>query len=124
MEAYKIFENESAIVILDKNPMTQGHTLVIPKQHHETLTDLDSATVGELFETARNVTEAIERALHPSGVNILQSNGERAGQEIPHVHVHVVPRYEEDRLEIDFTAGSIEDHNPEKLVQYIAKELD
>ncbi|AGB17114.1 HIT family hydrolase, diadenosine tetraphosphate hydrolase [Halovivax ruber XH-70] len=98
--AHRVLEDDETVAFLDHAPMTTGHTLVIPKTHVPTLSVADPETVSRAFQTARRVGRAVERAFDVDGYSILQSNGAVAGQEVHHLHVHVVPRFEGDGVEI------------------------
>ena len=93
-EAYIIFEDNSHIAIMDKYPIQLGHSLVMPKAHHEKIVDMSNDEVGELFSRVPVVARAILAATGADGFNIGQNNGKSANQIVPHVHVHVIPRYQ------------------------------
>lgn len=103
--AYRVHRTERTLAFLDVSPATSGHTVVIPKEHHETLTDLDDALVASMFQSVRDVADAIESVFDSDGITIVQSNGEAAGQDIAHVHIHVLPRYDGDDIILDWTPG-------------------
>ncbi|MDY6777004.1 MAG: HIT family protein [Candidatus Nanohaloarchaea archaeon] len=107
LESYTVYEDEDALAFLDVNPVSRGHTLVVPKVQAATLDELDGGETSALFNAVRKVESAVEEGLEPDGVNVLQSNGEAAGQEVFHVHVHVIPRYGEDGLEFSFETGEL-----------------
>jgi histidine triad (HIT) family protein len=90
--SYKVYEDEAVFAFLDINPASEGHTLVAPKKHFSKFTDMNAKDVASLFEVARKITVAVEKTSLAEGSNIGINNGEAAGQEIPHVHVHVIPR--------------------------------
>lgn len=92
-EAHIIFEDDSHIAIMDKYPIQLGHSLVMPKTHHEKIVDMSNDEVGALFSRVPVVARAILAATGADGFNIGQNNGKSANQIIPHVHVHVIPRY-------------------------------
>ena len=92
----KIYENDAAFAFLDVYPASEGHTLVVPKKHFSNFTDMDAESVASLFEVARKITAAVEKATSAEGSNIGINNGEVAGQEIPHVHIHIIPRRKGD----------------------------
>ncbi|MDY6777099.1 MAG: HIT family protein [Candidatus Nanohaloarchaea archaeon] len=121
IEANTVHEDDQTQAFLDLNPVSHGHTLIIPKTHAEELRDLDQEYTGALFNTARKIAAAIDDQLGPAGINLLQSNGEAAGQEIRHVHVHVIPRYDGDGFDIDMEQGSLE--QPDDLIQQIQQGL-
>jgi histidine triad (HIT) family protein len=92
-EAHIIFEDNSHIAIMDKYPIQLGHSLIMPKAHHEKIVDMSNDEVGALFSRVPVVARAILAATGADGFNIGQNNGKSANQIIPHVHVHVIPRY-------------------------------
>jgi len=94
--SYKVYEDDAVFAFLDVYPASEGHTLVAPKKHFNKFTDMDTESIALLFEAARKITAAIEKAFSAEGSNIGINNGKVAGQEIPHVHVHVIPRKKGD----------------------------
>lgn len=92
--AYLIYEDKTHIAIMDKYPIHLGHSLVIPRVHHEKIIDMSTEDVSSLFAKVPRVAKAILKATGADGFNIGQNNGRAANQIIPHVHVHVIPRYE------------------------------
>ncbi len=96
LSAYRIFEDSETLAFLDIHPMTDGHTLVIPKQHAERLSELPPELVGKLFQTVQKVSAQIVRALGAPGLNIGFNDGRAAGQAVPHLHVHIIPRFPGD----------------------------
>ena len=96
LPAAKIYEGERSLAFLDINPISPGHTLVIPKEHASSFVELDEATTADVFNAVRMVMRMLKVALHPDGFNIGINDGKAAGQEIMHVHVNVIPRYEGD----------------------------
>ncbi len=93
-EAHIIYEDKTHIAILDKYPIQLGHSLVIPRTHHEKIIDLPTDDVSALFSKVPMVARAVLKATGADGFNIGQNNGKAANQIIPHVHVHIIPRYE------------------------------
>ncbi|MCK4927469.1 MAG: HIT family protein [Candidatus Aenigmarchaeota archaeon] len=91
-----VYEDDFAIAFLDISPCAEGHTVVIPKQHFEKFTDMEEVDAGNLFASVQKVAKAVEKALNIQASNIGLNNGRAAGQEVPHVHVHIIPRYEGD----------------------------
>ena len=92
----RIYEDESCIAILDVNPAAEGHTLIIPKEHHKDITEVDEAVLGHLFGVAKMVGTRQKERLNADGFNVVQNNGAAAGQTVPHFHIHVIPRFEND----------------------------
>jgi len=88
-----IFEDEKHVAILDKYPIDTGHSLVIPKKSYEKITDMPKDEVAELFSLVPQIANAILKATGAVAFSIAQNNGKEAKQIIPHVHIHIIPRY-------------------------------
>jgi diadenosine tetraphosphate (Ap4A) HIT family hydrolase len=100
-------DDGTVLAFLDISPMTPGHTLVVPRAHAPSLALLDPAVGAHLFTTAMRVAAALRASgLRADGVNVLLADGEAAGQDVFHVHLHVVPRFPGDGLEIRPRHGS------------------
>ncbi len=93
LPAAKVYETEEVLAFMDINPIEKGHVLVIPKPHHATLMVTPAGLLGEVAVAVRCVAEALMDC-GADGVNILQSNHAAAGQEVWHLHFHVIPRYD------------------------------
>ena len=90
----KIMETEKSLAFLDAFPLAKGHSLVIPKTHYEKMQNMTPEDNADLFETVRQVTSKIDNI---AGAELLAiHNGEESGQEIPHVHIHIIPRRKDD----------------------------
>ncbi|MFQ5656722.1 MAG: HIT family protein [Candidatus Methylomirabilales bacterium] len=94
--AYKVFEGEGEVAFLDIFPCTPGHTLVIPRHHYPTLSEMSPQDTGRLFQTASLVAGKVQEAMGAAGFNLGVNNGRAAGQEVFHVHIHIIPRYSHD----------------------------
>lgn len=106
-----VFEDESSLAFLDHRPVFPGHTLLIPKQHYETLADLPDAVIRPFFANAQLLARAIEAALEADGTFVAINN--RVSQSVPHLHVHIVPRRKKDGLRGFFWPRSAY-HSPEE----------
>ena len=104
-----LFEDENFRVILDKFPGTKGHILVMPKEHIENIYDLDLEIAAQIFPLVARVAKVMKKVLNCQGMNILQNNGKIAGQTVFHFHIHLIPRYESDGVEIHWTPKEAED---------------
>ena len=91
-----VYEDDTVVAFLDANPLARGHTLVIPKAHHERLDDLPGDLATDVFDAVHDLTGRVERAVDAEATTVAVNNGELAGQEVPHVHVHIVPRFADD----------------------------
>lgn len=92
----QVAETDEAYAFLDVNPLARGHTLVIPKDHYERVGDMPADVAGAVFELVNEVTPAVEAAVDAPASTVAFNNGEDAGQEVPHAHCHIVPRFSED----------------------------
>lgn len=103
LPASLVHQDKDCTALLDIQPINPGHTLVIPNSHVTYLADLDEESGAHLFHTAQHVAAALRRAgIHCEGVNLLLADGEVAGQEVFHVHLHVVPRFDGDGFGFKF----------------------
>ncbi|MFT4882510.1 MAG: histidine triad (HIT) family protein [Natronomonas sp.] len=94
--ARTVYEDDDVLAFLDANPLSRGHTLVIPKDHHERISDLPTADREAVFDTLGRLGPVVEEAVDADGVTVGMNDGEAAGQEVPHVHGHLVPRFDGD----------------------------
>jgi len=93
MPCYMIYHDDDCIAILDKYPIDNGHSLIITKKPYEKLTDMDVNEVAKLFSKIPKIANAIMSATNADAFSIAQNNGKAAKQIIPHVHIHIIPRY-------------------------------
>lgn len=93
-----IYEDEATLALMNLRQSNEGHVLFVPRNHIEQIYDLDEDTASSLASTICKVTRAVRRVYAPEGLSIWQSNGPAAFQEVPHVHWHVLPRYNDDGL--------------------------
>ena len=94
--ADKIYEDENSFAFLDINPINPGHTLLIPKEHHENLYDLPDEVLKTLAPIIRKLAIAVKKGMNADGVNIGMNNEKTAGQLVPHAHFHIIPRFSDD----------------------------
>jgi histidine triad (HIT) family protein len=95
----KVYENHKVVAFLDINPVNPGHTLVVPKEHFENLLDSGEEILKEIMFTIKKVAWGLTKAFDLKGFNVGQNNGAVAGQIVPHLHWHIIPRFENDGLE-------------------------
>ena len=101
VESSQVFSNEHALAFMDISQITPGHVLVVSRRHAETITDLSSDEAAETFRVVHLISQAVRSSdLRCDGMNIWQSNGAAAMQEVPHVHFHIIPRFPGDPLEL------------------------
>jgi len=93
LSCYVIYQDDDCIAILDKYPIDNGHSLVITKKPYEKIMDMDVDEVAKLFSKIPKIAKAIIRATNADAFTIAQNNGKAAKQIVPHVHIHIIPRY-------------------------------
>lgn len=96
--AREVHRDDQTVAFFPTNPATLGHTLVIPRQHIPTIWDVNPAVAAAVGATTLAVAHALRATVGPDGLNIVQSNGAAATQTVPHLHVHVVPRWDDDQI--------------------------
>ena len=97
--SYTIYEDEYVKCFLDINPISNGHTLIIPKKHFKDINDIDNEYLFKIHETSKHIVNLLNDKLKPSGIRIVQNNGDL--QEIKHYHVHVIPNYKKKQTKKD-----------------------
>ena len=115
----KIFEDDNFIVILDAFPVNKGHCLVVPKKHFENIFEIDFETLKKAHELAKKTALKIRDVLNIKNINILQNNGEIAGQSVFHFHIHVMPREDNDTVVIKGEPIKILDSDIKNLKQML-----
>ena len=107
--SFKVYEDDLVLAYLDINPFSKGHTLVIPKEHSSGLLDTSDETLAALVARVKKVASHL-KATHPcDGFNILQNNGEAAGQTVMHIHFHIVPRYGKEEISFVSQKGDMDE---------------
>jgi histidine triad (HIT) family protein len=103
LPCFKLREDEATIAFMDINPVNPGHALSVAKGHWPTIDVIPPEVLAAVAGTAQRVAKAAMATLAPSGVNLLQSNGAGAGQSVPHLHVHILPRFPGDQVKLNWT---------------------
>ncbi len=93
-----IYEDDSVMAFLDIRPLNMGHTLVIPKEHYVDIFDIPEAELSRVHAASKQIAAPVKKTTNADGISIIQQNGKAAGQDIFHLHVHVVPRFEGQKL--------------------------
>ena len=104
-----VYEDADLLAFMDIGPIIKGHVLVIPKKHHDAITETPDDLLAKLHLAAKRIATAQMNALGADGVNIMQNNGAASGQEVPHIHVHVIPRFEGDGHHWNWNAKKYDD---------------
>lgn len=117
-----LYEDEDFRVILDLGPATRGHALILPKEHAANLYELPDETAAKAMILAKKMGARMVEKLHADGLNLVQNNGETAGQTVLHFHLHLIPRYQNDGQYILWTPGTATQEELEAVCQEIVKE--
>ena len=117
-----VYENDKVMVFLDAHPTNPGHMLVVPKKHFPSLLETDDDAVKELFVAVKKVANAVKEAVGAHGINIGVNNDKAAGQIIFHTHVHVIPRFSGDGLQM-WPQGTYQKGQAENIKKEITKHL-
>ena len=96
MPIAEVYQDDNFLVLMDKYPINVGHTLVIPKRHYDNLLLMPPAEVGRLYSLVTVISESVVASVNADGFNVGQNNGIAANQIVPHVHVHIIPRFKPD----------------------------
>lgn len=99
--SYKVYEDENVLALLDISQATPGHTLILAKKHFKNLYDIDDETACKVFAAVPKIAKAIKKAFNPIGLNVL-INTDKPLQSVYHFHIHLIPRYQMDGVQIDF----------------------
>ena len=99
----RLYEDDNFIVMMDIQPASKGHSLVLPKEHYANLFEMPEELAGEAIKVAQKMVKKMAPALHTDGFNLLQNNGEAAGQTVSHFHIHLIPRYKGEAEILNFT---------------------
>ena len=114
-----VYEDEQFRVLLDLSPATKGHALILPKQHYANIFEIDENILRDLIVLAKKVASAMKETLNCDGVNIVQNNGEAAGQTVFHFHLHMIPRYKDDNVGLGWKMGELTDEDKEDILSKI-----
>lgn len=115
-----LYEDEDFRVILDLGPATRGHALILPKEHYANVIALPEEVTAKAFILAKKMAAKMMEVLHCDGVNVVQNNGEAAGQTVFHFHIHLIPRYEGDGAGVTWASGTLTDETREEILKAFA----
>jgi histidine triad (HIT) family protein len=122
-QASIIYEDAAIVAFIDIRPVSEGHTLIIPKQHYVDIFDTPEELLAETHKVAKKIAAAVKEATRADGISIVQQNGKAAGQDIFHVHVHVIPRFEGRNIphfgELSVANRETLERVAEKIKQYL-----
>jgi len=122
--AVKVLETPDCLAFMDIGPLAEGHVLLIPACHVETLDQMNADAAATMLGHLPRLVAAVKAVTGCEGVNVLQNNGAAAHQEVPHVHFHIIPRNSGDAFRFNWPAGKYPQGRIEELAQALRKELD
>lgn len=111
-----LYEDEDFRVILDASPASKGHALIIPKEHYRNLYDLDEGVAAKAMVLAKKMINKLKDMLGCDGYNIVQNNEEAAGQTVFHFHMHLIPRYDGDKVGLGWNMGKLTEADKEEIL--------
>lgn len=117
-----LYEDDKFRVILDLGPASKGHALILPKEHYANLYELSDEMAGEVMKLARKMAVQMTERLSCEGFNLVQNNGELAGQTVFHFHMHLIPRYQEDGQKIGWKPQEVSQEELEETRKQIVGE--
>lgn len=117
--AATLYEDEDFRVILDLGPASKGHALILPKTHAANIYELPDELAGKAMILAKKMASKLTEALKCDGFNIVQNNGETAGQTVFHFHMHLIPRYQGDHVGLTWTPGKLSDEDKEEILSKV-----
>ncbi len=115
-----VYEDEDTLAFMDIGPIIKGHTLVIPKTCYDPITETPDNVLAKLIQVAKRIAAAQMKELGADGINIIQNNGTTAGQEVPHIHFHVIPRFKGDGHHWNWNAKS---YDSPKEIETLAEKI-
>lgn len=118
-----LYEDQDFRVILDLGPASKGHALILPKEHYANIYEIPDELASKAIILAKKMAGIMTRALKCDGFNIVQNNGEPAGQTVFHFHVHLIPRYEDDQVGLTWNPGSLTEEDKEEVLRKVMAEL-
>lgn len=117
-----IYEDDDFRVILDIEPASKGHALILPKEHYANLYELSDELAAKAFIVAKKVITKMTDIVGCDGYNVVQNNGEAAGQTVFHFHIHLIPRYKEDSVNINWKQGSLTEETKAEILSKMNEE--
>lgn len=123
ISSVSLYEDDDFKVIMDISPAAKGHAVLIPKKHFANLFELDEETAAKVFVIVAKVAKAMKAELQCDGLNILQNNGEAAGQTVFHFHIHLIPRYLNDSVQITWGHDGYKEGEAAELAASISRRL-
>ena len=118
-----IYEDDDFNVILDASPANRGHALILPKQHFDNIFEIDDETASKIMPLAKKIATAVKKVTGCDGVNVQQNNGTAAGQSVFHLHVHIIPRFDDDKFKLVWDPKSFSDEELAATAEELRAEI-
>ena len=120
-ETNTLYEDDDFRIILDAGPATKGHALILPKAHYANIYEIPADLLAKAAVLAKEQAEHMTKVLGADGFNIVQNNGETAGQTVLHFHIHLIPRFKDDGQKIGWNPGSPDEQDQKKLCELLKR---
>lgn len=117
-----LYEDEDFRIILDVAPASKGHALILPKSHFANLYELPDELAQKVMVIAKKISKKLKISLECDGLNLVQNNGEMAGQTVFHFHLHLIPRYENDRVKLGWEPGELKEEDKQDILAAFAND--
>jgi histidine triad (HIT) family protein len=122
--AITVLDEEKVLAFMDINPASRGHMLVVPKRHAENLFEISGSDLSAVMSAVKRCATAVKKALGAEGITVLQLNGKASDQLVPHLHVHIMPRWENDRIPVSqWEMGKADGEELQEIARRIQKHL-
>ena len=121
--SYTVYEDDNFRAIMDIAPASKGHIIILPKQHAKDIFELDKDMASKIYVVAKKIAKVVKDVTKCDGVNVLQNNGEAAGQTVFHLHMHVIPRWNNDNIKITWEQTQVEKDTLQSLAEDIKNKL-
>lgn len=118
-----VYEDEKVLAVLDINPASKGHTLVIPKVHYQYLSQMNDEDIGYVFKIANNLSKVIFEVVKAEGINIFVADGEAAGQRVPHTLIHIIPRFKGDNINLSWEGKKLSEEEMSDVGKAIKEKM-
>lgn len=123
LPCYKVYEDSNFLAFLDISPINQGHTLLISKKHFETVLDINETDFGKMMKMGKKLSAKIIKVVNADGFELRINNKKAAGQIVPHLHLHIMPRFNKDRLKFDWPTKKYSQKEMNVLAEKIKNSL-
>ena len=118
-----LYEHDCVRVIFDAEPAAEGHVLILPREHFDNIYELDDDTAGHVFKVAKKIATAMNKTLDMDGLNVVQNNGEAAGQTVFHFHMHIIPRHNDDTVNVGWEKHKVSSERIKDITDEVRKYL-